>query len=83
MIRELLLPATDGIRLLEGVPGLTDVPGLFISACGREETIAKALDAGAADYIVKPFSPTELTARVRSRALPAGGTGHRCTSGAG
>ena len=46
-----------------------------MSAYGRGETIARALGAGAADYIVKPFSPTELTARVRaalrSRAEPA------------
>ena len=45
---------------------LEDLPVIFISAYGRDETIAKALDAGAADYIVKPFSPTELTARVRA-----------------
>ena len=41
---------------------------------GRDETIAKALESGAADYIVKPFSPTELVARVqaalRARAVP-------------
>ncbi|MCY4122051.1 MAG: response regulator transcription factor, partial [Acidobacteria bacterium] len=38
----------------------------FVSAYGRDETIARALELGAADYIVKPFSPTELTARVRA-----------------
>ena len=37
---------------------------VFISGYGRDETIAQALKAGAADYLVKPFSPTELTARV-------------------
>ena len=66
VLLDLLLPGTDGIELLEGVPGLADLPVIFISAYGRDETIAKALDAGAADYIVKPFSPTELTARVRA-----------------
>ena len=39
---------------------------IFISAYGRDETIARALKIGAADYIVKPFSPTELTARVQA-----------------
>ena len=51
---------------MERVPGLADLPVIFISAYGRDETIARALEAGAADYLVKPFSPTELTARVRA-----------------
>ena len=37
-----------------------------ISGYGRDETVARALEAGAADYVVKPFSPTELVARVRA-----------------
>jgi DNA-binding response OmpR family regulator len=64
ILLDLLLPGTDGIALMEGVPELTDLPVVFISAYGRDETVARALRAGAADYIVKPFSPTELTARV-------------------
>ena len=43
----------------------TEKPEL-VSGYGRDETISRALDAGAADYIVKPFSPTELAARVRA-----------------
>ena len=42
------------------------MPVIFISAYGRDETIVKALNAGATDYIVKPFSPSELRARVRA-----------------
>ena len=61
-----MLPGTDGIELMERVPGLSDVPVVFISGYGRDETIARALEAGAEDYIVKPFSPTELVARVRA-----------------
>ena len=64
VLMDLMLPNTDGIELLRGVPGLADRPVIFISAYGRDETIARALEAGACDYIVKPFSPTELTARV-------------------
>ena len=75
VLLDLMLPGTDGIKLMEQVPELADLPVIFISAYGRDETIASALEAGAADYIVKPFSPTELTARVRaalrSRAEPA------------
>lgn len=43
-----------------------DLPVIFISGYGRDETIARALETGAVDYIVKPFSTTELTARIRA-----------------
>ena len=66
VLLDLLLPGTDGIVLMERVPELSDLPVIFISAYGRDETVVRALDAGAADYIVKPFSPSELTARVRA-----------------
>ena len=45
---------------------MTNSPSSFISTYGRDETIARALESGAADYVVKPFSPTELLARVRA-----------------
>ena len=66
VLLDLMLPGTDGIELMESVPELADLPVVFISGYGRDETIARALEAGAADYIVKPFSATELTARVRA-----------------
>ena len=66
VLLDLILPETDGIELVETVPGLANLPVIFISGYGRDETIARALEAGADDYIVKPFSPTELTARIRA-----------------
>ena len=66
ILLDLLLPGTDGIELMESVPEMADLPVIFISAYGRDETIAKALERGAVDYIVKPFSATELTARVNA-----------------
>ena len=66
VLLDLMLPGTDGIKLMQQVPELADLPVIFISAYRRDETIAKALELGAADYIVKPFSPTELVARVRA-----------------
>ena len=66
ILLDLVLPGNDGIELMRHVPELADVPVMFISAYGRDETIARALQSGAVDYIVKPFSPTELTARVRA-----------------
>ena len=66
VLLDLMLPGTDGIELMQTVPELADLPVIFISGYGRDETIARALEAGASDYIVKPFSPTELTARIRA-----------------
>ena len=63
---DLVLPGADGVELMTEIPELADLPVIFVSACGRDETVARALDAGAADCIVKPFSPAELTARVRA-----------------
>ena len=66
VLLDLMLPNTDGIELMEHLPELADLPVIFISGYGRDETVARALGAGAADYIVKPFSPTELVARVQA-----------------
>ena len=66
VLLDLVLPGMDGIEMMKSIPELADLPVIFISGYGRDETIARALEAGAADYIVKPFSPTELTARIRA-----------------
>ena len=63
---DLVLPTADGIELLRQVPELSDLPVIFISGYGRDETIVRAFEAGAVDYIVKPFSRAELVARVRA-----------------
>ena len=74
VVLDLMLPGTDGLELMQRVPALADLPVIFISGYGRDETIVRALETGAVDYLVKPFSPTELAARVqaalRRRAEP-------------
>lgn len=66
VVLDLVLPGTDGIQLMRDVSELADLPVIFVSAYGRGDAIAQALEAGAADYIVKPFSAAELIARVRA-----------------
>ena len=66
VLLDLMLPGIDGIELMKHIPMLTDLPVIFISVYDRDETISRALEMGAIDYIVKPFSPIELIARVRT-----------------
>ncbi|MDE2969661.1 MAG: ATP-binding protein, partial [Chloroflexota bacterium] len=63
---DLMLPGIEGIQLMQDILAAADLPVIFLSAYGREDLIARAFDMGAADYMVKPFSPTELAARIRS-----------------
>ena len=63
---DLALPGTDGFALMKRISDITDAAVIFLSGRSEEQTIARALEMGAADYVVKPFSPTELVARVRA-----------------
>ena len=65
VLLDLMLPGSDGIELMKSILDIAEVPVIFLSAYGRDEIIARAFEAGATDYMVKPFSPTELVARVR------------------
>ena len=66
VLLDLVLPGSDGIELMNDIRKIADVPVIFLSVYGQDETIARAFDMGAADYVVKPFSPTELAARIRA-----------------
>ncbi len=63
---DLRLPGTDGIELMAEITAMADVPVIFISAYGQDELIARAFEEGAEDYVVKPFSATELGARIKA-----------------
>ena len=66
ILLDIMLPGSDGISLMREVLGDYGVPVIFLSANGQDDVIADAFGAGAVDYVVKPFSPTELAARVRA-----------------
>ena len=65
VLLDLMLPGTDGMALMKEILENHEVPVIFLSAYDQEDVVAKALDMGASDYVVKPFSPTELAARIR------------------
>ncbi|MDE2962267.1 MAG: response regulator [Chloroflexota bacterium] len=66
VLLDLMLPGTDGIELMLELRDVADVPFIFLSAYGQEDVVARAFDTGAEDYVVKPFSSTELAARIRA-----------------
>ncbi len=66
VLLDLMLPGAAGIGLMRETLDLVDVPVILLSAYGWEGLIARTCDTGAADYVVKPFSPTELAAKIRA-----------------
>ena len=64
VLLDMMLPGSDGIELMGSIIAVANVPVIFLSAYGRDQVVARAFESGAADYIVKPFSSTELVARV-------------------
>ncbi|WP_412544219.1 response regulator [Longispora sp. K20-0274] len=74
-IVDLGLPDMDGITVVEGLRGWTGAPIIVLSARHTEQAKINALDAGADDYVTKPFGMGELLARIRAalrRTAPAG-----------
>jgi two-component system, OmpR family, KDP operon response regulator KdpE len=74
LILDLGLPDMDGTDVISGVRGWTSIPVIVLSAWGQESQKVAALDAGADDYVTKPFGMDELLARLRAavrRASPA------------
>ena len=66
VLLDLGLPGIDGMGVIEGLRGWSDVPIIVLSVRGEESDKVAALDAGADDYVSKPFGMGELLARMRS-----------------
>ena len=75
VITDLSMPAMDGLELTRRVRSRSRTPIIVLSVKGEERTKVQALDAGADDYVTKPFSMNELLARVRAalRRTPSPG----------
>jgi len=74
VIVDLGLPDMDGVDVVQGIRGWSTVPIVVLSARHLEQSKVRALDAGADDYVTKPFGMDELLARVRAalrRRTPA------------
>ena len=85
VILDVRMPDTSGIELMHQVHERAPIPVILLTAQSQEEHRVDGLDSGADDYIVKPFSPLELSARVRTvlrRAHRLPGDGNvLCTDG--
>jgi len=87
VVLDLMLPGIDGLEVCRRLRSLAPVPVIMLTAKGDETDRIIGLDLGADDYLTKPFSPRELTSRVRAvlrRAnalLPASGTPTHLTAG--
>ena len=66
VITDLQMPGIDGLEVCRQIRAASDVPLIVLSVRDEEKTIVAALDAGADDYVTKPFSTAELLARIRS-----------------
>jgi len=74
VVTDLSMPGMTGIELCRSVRERSHVPIIVLSVRGEEKTKIEALDAGADDYVTKPFSVSELLARVRANLRRAAAT---------
>jgi DNA-binding response OmpR family regulator len=68
VLLDIMLPHRDGFQLIQQIrskPGWADVPIIMLTARSQELDITRALEAGANDYVTKPFRPKELMVRIR------------------
>jgi len=75
VLLDVMLPYVDGFEILgriRATPAWREVPVLMLTAKSSEHDAVRALDAGANDFVTKPFQPQELLARVRRYLRPGG-----------
>ncbi|SEC01957.1 two-component system, OmpR family, response regulator MtrA [Paramicrobacterium humi] len=75
VLLDLMLPGADGIEVCTRIRQESGVPIIMLTAKSDTADVVRGLESGADDYIVKPFNPKELVARVRTRLRPASESG--------
>ena len=71
VLLDLMLPGRDGIEVAESIRSFSGTPIIMLTAKSDTADVVRGLESGADDYMVKPFNPKELVARVRARLRPA------------
>jgi len=86
VILDVMMPDMDGWTACQQIQGISDIPIIFTTALGTEKDIVRGLEMGAEDYLVKPFGPKELIARIRTvlrrQRVPSDRHEHIYTNGA-
>ena len=70
VLLDLMLPGIDGIQVCAAIRSESGVPIIMLTAKGETTDVVKGLESGADDYVVKPFNPKELVARIKTRLRP-------------
>jgi two-component system, OmpR family, response regulator MtrA len=71
VLLDLMLPGMDGIEVCRRIRAESGVPVIMLTAKSDTADVVRGLESGADDYVVKPFNPKELVARVRTRLRPS------------
>ena len=66
ILLDVMMPDIDGFTVLKMIREIGNIPVIMLTAKGQEEDKVKGLELGADDYVTKPFSPRELTSRIRA-----------------
>jgi two-component system response regulator MtrA len=74
VLLDLMLPGLDGIEVCSRIRAESGTPIIMLTAKSDTADVVKGLESGADDYMVKPFNPKELVARIRTRLRPAAST---------
>lgn len=73
VLLDVMLPGKDGIEVCQEIRAIAGVPIIMLTAKTESEDVVRGLEAGADDYVVKPFDPVVLLARIRARLRPLAG----------
>lgn len=73
ILLDVMLPGKDGIEVCQEIRSIAGVPIIMLTAKTESEDVVRGLEAGADDYVVKPFDPVVLLARIRARLRPLAG----------